>query len=145
MTPRQIADALNAAPVEGLDVDFGQDVDEGYLRLCVCDAALPNADAALYHNADDLDGVLVFAGRLGVKEFWVRPQTLRADLIRILAWSLSASHPDPAASPTRSALRTPGLYGEVLSRHLTDRRDALAFFGDRYATLIAAIDAALEI
>ena len=78
------------------------------------------------------------------KTFRVTADTLRADLVEILAWSLNANHPDPAAPETRAALRSPGLYGEVLRRHLTDRRAALAFFGDRYATLIAAIDAALE-
>ena len=144
MTPRQIAAALDDAPIEGLEHHYGQDVDEGYLRLCVIDAVLPNADAALYHNADDLSGVLVFAGRLGVREFWVRRETLRADLVGILAWALNANHPDPAAPETRDALRSPGLYAEILRRHLTDRRDALAVLGDRYALLIAAIDAALK-
>ena len=67
-----------------------------------------------------------------------------ADLVEILAWSLCACQPDPSAPETRAALRSPGLYGEILRKFLEDQRPALAFFGDRYATLIAAIDAALE-
>ena len=147
MTPREIAAALDANPIAGLTHGLGYTMrgwsdaveEEPNLHLTT-----GRAEVTIYLNHDDLNGVFAVAGRLPTKEFWVRPGTLRADLIEILAWSLNTCHPDPAAPETRAALRTPGLYGEVLRRHLTDRRDALAVFGDRYATLIAAIDAALE-
>jgi len=147
MTPRQIAAALDADPIAGLTHGLGYTArgwsdaveEEPCLTLTV-----ERADVTIYLNQDDLSGVFGVAGRLRTKEFWVRPETLRADLVEILAWSLNADHPDPAAPETRAALRSPGLYCEVLRRHLTDRSDALAFFGDKYATLIAAIDAALE-
>ena len=71
--------------------------------------------------------------------------TLRADLVEILAWSLNAVHPDPAAPETHAALRTPGLYGEVLRRHLTDRRDVLkALDFPQHRPLVAALTAALK-
>jgi len=145
MTPRQIAAALTADPIAGLTHGLGsgpeatppEDGEDPYLCLCAA-----RAEVCLYVNADDLGEVIAVARR--AKVFRVEADTLHADLVEILAWSLNATHPDPAASETRAALRIPGLYGEVLRRHLTNRRDALAIFGDRYATLIAAIDAALE-
>jgi len=141
MTPAAIAAHLDANPIAGLwhGLDTAFQTAESFLIL-----SAGRAHVDLYSNADDLSGVFAIAGRLKAKDFWVRPETLRADLVEILAWSLCACQPDPAAPETRAALRTPGLYSEVLRRHLTDRRDALAFFGDKYATLIAAIDAALE-
>ena len=141
MTPRQIATALGGDPIAGLT--HGLDtVGRAAEPFLILSAGRANVD--IYANADDLSGVFGVAGRLKTKEFWVRPETLRADLVEILAWSLNAVHPDPAAPETRAALRSPGLYGEVLRHHLSDRRDALSVLGDRYATLIAAIDAALE-
>ena len=145
MTPREIAAALDANPIAGLTHGLGsgpeatppEDGEDPYLCLCAA-----RAEVCLYVNADDLGEVIAVART--AKVFRVEAETLRADLVEILAWSLCACHPDPAAPETRAALRSPGLYGEVLRRHLTDRRSALAFFGDRYATLIAAIDAALE-
>ena len=145
MTPRLIAAALNADPIAGLThgLGFGPesvppvDGEDPYLVLCAA-----HAEVCLYVNADDLGEVIAVARR--AKVFRVTAETLRADIVEILAWSLCACHPDPAAPETLAALRSPGLYGEVLRRHLTNRRDALAIFGDRYATLIAAIDAALE-
>ena len=146
MTPRQIAAALDADPIAGLTHGLGYTTrgwsDAVEVEPCLT-LTVERADVTIYLNHDDLSGVFCVAGRLKTKEFWVRPETLRADLVEILAWSLNAVHPDPTAPETR-ALRSPGLYGEVLRRHLTDRRDAIAVFGDRYATLIAAIDAALE-
>ena len=141
MTPREIAAALDLAPIAGLTHRCGE---EGYLDLSALGVPGHHAAATVYLNQDDLSGVFGVAGRLKTKEFWVRPETLHADLVEVLAWSLNAVHPDPAAPETRAALRSPGLYGEVLRTHLEDRRPALAIFGDRYATLIAAIDAALE-
>ena len=145
MTPRLIADHLDAVPIAGLTHGLGsgpeatppEDGEDPYLVLCAA-----RAEVCLYVNADDLGEVIAVARR--AKTFRVTADTLRANLIEILAWSLNAVHPDPSAPETRAALRTPGLYGEVLRTHLEDRRPALAIFGDRYATLIAAIDAALE-
>jgi len=145
VTPREIAAALDADPIAGLTHGLGSgpesvppaDGEDPYLRLCAA-----RAEVCLYVNADDLGEVIAVARR--AKVFRVEADTLHADLVEILAWSLNATHPDPAAPETRAALRSPGLYGEVLRRHLTNRRDALAIFGDGYATLIAAIDAALE-
>ena len=147
MTPREIAAALDLAPIAGLTHGLGYTArgwsDTVEVEPCLM-LTVERADVTIYLNHDDLSGVFATAGRLKTKEFWVRPETLRADLIEILAWSLCACQPDPAAPETLAALRTPGLYGEVLRKFLEDQRPALAFFGDRYATLIAAIDAALE-
>ncbi len=146
MTPREIAQALNADPIAGLTHGLGTD-----MRGIGVDGLEPDpylylraglTEVYLYVNADNLGEVIAVARR--AKVFRVEAETLRADLVEILAWSLNATHPDPAAPETLAALRTPGLYSVVLRRHLTDRRDALAMFGDRYATLIAVIDAALE-
>ena len=145
MTPREIADHLGANPIAGLTHGLGTD-----MRGIGVDGLEPDpylylraglTEVYLYVNADDLGEVIAVARR--AKVFRVDAATLRADLVEILAWSLCACHPDPAAPETRTALRSPGLYGEVLRKHLEDRRPALAVFGDRYATLIAAIDAAL--
>ena len=147
MTPRQIAAALDADPIAGLAHRYGE---EGYLDLSALGVPGHHAAATVYLNQDDLSGVFAVAGRLGAgrlktKEFWVRPDTLHADLIEILAWSLNATHPDPAASETRTALRHPGLYSEVLRRHLTDRRDALKALGlPQHRPLVAALSAALK-
>ena len=147
MTPRLISAALDADPIAGLTHEVGYTArgwsDAVEVEPCLT-LTVERADVTIYLNQDDLSGVFCVAGRLKTKEFWVRPETLRADLVERLAWSLNAVHPDPAASETRAALRTPGLYGEVLRKHLEDRRDALAVLGDCYATLITAIDAALE-
>ena len=145
MTPGEIAAALTLAPIAGLTHGLGSgpesvppvDGEDPYLVLCAA-----RAEVCLYVNADDLGEVIAVARR--AKVFRVTAETLRADIVEILAWSLNAVHPDPAAPETRAALRSPGLYGEVLRTHLEDRRPALAIFGDRYATLIAAIDAVLE-
>ncbi len=145
MTPREIAIALESNPIAGLThglsagkegAPFGEG--EPYLALCA-----GRAHVVLYVNADDLGAVLAVAAR--VKEFRVAVETLRADLVEILAWSLNAEHPDPAAPETRAALRSPGLYAEVLRKHLTDRRDALAAvdFPD-HRPLVAALTAALK-
>lgn len=140
MTPREIAAALDANPIAGLTHGLNGGSADPYLSLCA-----DRAVVCLYVNADDLSGVFAVAGRLKTKEFWVHPETLRADLIEILAWSLNAVHPDPAVPETRAALRTPGLYGEVLRKHLEDRRDVLKDldFPD-YRPLVAALTAALE-
>ena len=147
MTPREIDAALGIAPIAGVTHGLGYAArgwsDAVEVEPCLT-LTVERADVTIYLNQDDLSGVFCVAGRLKTKEFWVRPETLRSDLVTILAWSLGRDDIDPAAPETRAALRTPGLYGEVLRRHLTDRRAALAIFGDRYATLIAAIDAALE-
>ncbi len=147
MTPREIAAALDADPIAGLTHEVGYTArgwsDSVDAEPCLT-LTVERADVTIYLNQDDLSGVFGVAGRLKTKEFWVRPETLRADLVEILAWSLNAVHPDPAAPETRAALRTPGLYGEVLRKFFEDQRPALAIFGNRYATLIAAIDAALE-
>jgi hypothetical protein len=145
MTPRQIAAALDADPIAGLTHGLGsgpeatppEDGEDPYLVLCAA-----RAEVCLYVNADDLGEVIAVARR--AKVFRVTAETLHADLVEILAWSLCACQPDPSAPETRAALRSPGLYGEILRKFLEDQRPALAFFGDRYATLIAAIDAALE-
>ncbi len=153
MTPRKIAAHLDAEPIAGLTHRYGE---EGYLSLTVqaptpCeeegdrDQFAPTAHVDLWLNQDDLSGVFAVAGQLKPKEFRVRPETLRADLVEILAWSLNATHPDPAAPETRAALRSPGLYGEVLRKHLEDRRDGLAAidFPD-LRPLVAALTAALK-
>ena len=153
MTPRAIAAALDAGPIAGLTHDYGE---EGYLSLTVkaptpCeeegdrDQFAETAHVDLWLNQDDLSGVFAVAGRLKAKEFWVRPETLHADLIEILAWSLNAVHPDPAAPETRAALRSPGLYGEVLRKHIEDRRDVLkALDFPEHRPLVAALTAALK-
>jgi hypothetical protein len=145
MTPAAIAAHLDAEPIAGLThgLGFGAEAtppavgEEPYLVLCA-----GRAEVCLYVNADDFGEVIAVARN--AKVFRVEAETLRANLVEILAWSLNANHPDPSAPETRAALRSPDLYGEVLRKHLEDRRDALAILGDRYATLIAAIDAALE-
>ncbi len=145
MTPRQIAAALDADPIAGLTHGFGSgpesvppvDGEDPYLVLCAA-----RAEVCLYVNADDFGEVIAVARR--AKVFRVTADTLHADLVEILAWSLCACQPDPSAPETLAALRSPGLYGEILRKFLEDQRPALAIFGDRYATLIAAIDAALE-
>ena len=142
MTPRQIAAALDANPIAGLwhGLDTVGRAAEPFLIL---GAGRANVD--IYANADDLRGVFALAGRLKAKEFYVTAETLRADLVEILAWSLNAVHPDPAAPETRAALRTPGLYGEVLRKHLEDRRDVLkALDFPDYRSLVAALSAALK-
>lgn len=145
MTLREISATLDTNPIAGLTHGLGfgpeatppEDGEDPYLCLCAA-----RAEVCLYVNADDLGEVIAVART--TKLFRVEAETLRADIVEILAWSLCACHPDPAAPETIVALRSPGLYGEVLRLHLTNRRDALAIFGDRYATLIAAIDAALK-
>jgi len=148
MTPAAIATHLDANPIAGLThgIGFGPEAtppavgEEPYLVLCA-----GRADVCLYVNVDDLSGVFAVAGRLLPKEFWVRPETLRADLVEILAWSLNADHPDPAAPETRAALRSPGLYSEVLRKHLEDRRDTLAAVDlPHLRPLVAALSAALK-
>ncbi len=153
MTPAAIAAHLDANPIAGLTHRYGE---EGYLSLTVraptpCeeegdrDQLAPTAHADLWLNQDDLSGVFAVAGRLKTKELWVRRTTIRADLIEILAWSLNATHPDPAAPETRAALRSPGLYGGVLREHLEDRRDALAAVDfPHLRPLVAALTAALK-
>ena len=147
MTPREIAAALGAAPIAGLMHRYGE---EGFLDIAAHGAGGHHAAATVYLNADDLSGVFAVAGRPGAsrlksKEFWVRRATLRADLVEILAWSLNAAHPDPAAPETRAALRSPGLYDEVLRRHLEDRRDVLkALDFPAHRPLVAALTAALK-
>lgn len=142
MTPRAIAAALSAAPIDGLTHGLdtvGRDA-EPFLILHA-----GRASVDIYLNHDDLSGVFAVAGQLRTKEFWVRPETLRADLVEILAWSLNATHPDPSAPETRAALRSPGLAGEILRRHLSGRRDALASLDfPAYRPLVAALSAALE-
>jgi hypothetical protein len=147
MTPAAIAAHLDAEPIAGLTHRYGE---EGYLDLSAFGIRGHHASATVYLNQDDLGGVFAVAGKLGAsrlttKEFWVRPETLRADLVEILAWSLNATHPDPAAPETRAALRSPGLYGEVLRKHLEDRRDALAAVDfPHLRPLVAALSAALK-
>ena len=147
MTPREIAAAIDADPIAGLTHRYGE---EGYLDISAFGVPGHHAAATVYLNHDDLSGVFAVGARLGAsqlktKEFWVRPETLRADLVEILAWSLNAVHPDPTAPETRAALRTPGLYGEVLRRHLTDRRDVLkALDFPQHRLLVAALTAALK-
>ena len=146
MTPREIAAALDANPIAGLTHGLGsgpesvppEDGEDPHLCLC---AGL--AEVCLYVNADDFGEVIAVARR--AKTFRVAAKTLRADLVEILAWSLNAVHPDPAAPETRAALRSPGLYGEVLRRHLTDRRDVLkALDFPAHRPLVAALSAALK-
>ena len=146
MTPRQIAAALDAAPIAGLTHGLGSgpesvppvDGEDPYLVLCAA-----RAEVCLYVNADDLGEVIAVARR--AKVFRVTAETLRADLVEILAWSLCACQPDPAAPETLAALRTPGLYSEVLRRHLTDRRDVLkALDFPDHRPLVAALSAALK-
>ena len=148
MTPREIAAALDADPIAGLTHGLGYTTrgwsDAVEVEPCLT-LTVERADVTIYLNHDDLSGVFATAGRLKTKEFWVRPETLRADLVEILAWSLNANHPDPAAPETITALRTPGLYGEVLRRHLTDRRDVLkALDFPQHRPLVAALTAALK-
>ena len=146
MTPREIAAALDAGPIAGLTHGLGSgpegvppvDGEDPYLCLCA-----GRADVCLYVNADDLGEVIAIARH--AKTFRVAAETLRTDLVEILAWSLNAIHPDPAAPETRAALRSPGLYGEVLRRHLTDRRDVLkALDFPDHRPLVAALSAALK-
>ena len=148
MTPREIAAALDLAPIAGLTHRLGYTTrgwsDAVEVEPCLT-LTVERADVTIYLNRDDLSGVFGIAGRLKTKEFWVRPETLRANLIEILAWSLNAVHPDPAAPETRVALCTPGLYGEVLRRHLTDRHDVLkALDFPQHRPLVAALSAALK-
>ncbi len=140
MTPREIAIALDAEPIAGLTHRYGED---GWLDLSTIADGCPIANASLRIDVDDLGAVMALTN-VRIDSVPVTAETLRADLVTILAWSLGRDELDPAAPETRAALRSPGLYGEVLRKHLEDRRDALAVLGDRYATLIAAIDAALE-
>ena len=148
MTPRLIAAALDAAPIAGLThgLGFGPeatppvDGENPYLVLCAA-----RAEVCLYVNQGSPGGVFAVAGRLGVKEYWLRPARLREGIVQILAWSLCACQPDPAAPETLAALRTPGLYSEVLRRHLTDRRDVLkALDFPDHRSLVAALSAALK-
>ena len=148
MTPAAIAAHLDAEPIAGLTHGLGYTArgwsdaveEEPCLTLTV-----ERADVTIYLNQDDLSGVFGVAGRLRTKEFWVRPETLHTDLVEILAWSLNAVHPDPAAPETRAALRAPGLYGEVLRKHLTDRHDVLkALDFPQHRPLVAALSAALK-
>ncbi len=146
MTPAAIAAHLGAHPIAGLThgLGFGPEAtppavgEEPYLVLCA-----GRAEVCLYVNADDFGEVIAVARN--AKVFRVEAKTLRADLIGILAWSLNANHPDPAAPETRAALRSPGLYGEVLRKHLQDRLDTLAAvdFPD-LRPLVAALTAALK-
>jgi hypothetical protein len=144
MTPAAIAAHLDAAPIAGLthEIGFGPEAtppavgEEPYLALCA-----GRAEVCLYVNADGFGEMIAVARR--AKVFRVEAETLRADLVEILAWSLNAVHPDPSAPETRAALRSPGLYGEVLRKHLEDRRDTLAAV-ELYPDIVAAIDAALE-
>ena len=146
MTPREIAAHLDAEPIAGLThgLGFGPEAtppavgEEPYLVLCA-----GRAEVCLYVNADDFGEVIAVARN--AKVFRVEAETLRADLIEILAWSLNANHPDPAAPEMLAALRSPGLYSEVLRKHLEDRRDALAAvdFPD-LRPLVAALTAALK-
>lgn len=146
MTPRQIAAALDADPIAGLTHGLGsgpeatppEDGEDPYLCLCAA-----RAEVCLYVNADDLGEVIAVARR--AKVFRVEAETIHADLVGILAWSLCACQPDPSAPETRAALRTPGLYSEVLRRHLTDRRDVLkALDFPQHRLLVAALTAALK-
>ena len=146
MTPRQIAAALAADPIAGLTHGLGsgpeatppEDGEDPYLCLCAA-----RAEVYLYVNADDLGEVIAVARH--AKVFRVEAKTLRADLVEIMAWSLNASQPDPAAPETLAALRTPGLYSEVLRRHLTDRRDVLkALDFPQHRSLVAVLSAALK-
>ena len=146
MTPRAIAAALDADPIDGLTHGLGsgpesvppEDGEDPHLCLCV-----GLAEVCLYVNADDFGEVIAVARH--AKTFRVAAKGLRADLVEILAWSLNAVHPDPAAPETRAALRSPGLYGEVLRRHLTDRRDVLkALAIPAHRPLVAALTAALK-
>lgn len=142
MTPREIAAALDAAPIEGLTHVIGtaRPDAEPYLDLS-CGGAV----VTLYADSDDLGAVLAIAGHLLPKSFHVTKRTLRADLVEILAWSLNAVHPDPAAPETRAALRSPGLASEILREHLNERRDVLASLDvPAYRPLVAALTAALE-
>ena len=146
MTPRLIAAALAADPIAGLTHGLGsgpeatppEDGEDPYLCLCAA-----RAEVCLYVNADDFGEVIAVART--AKVFRVTAETLRADLVEILAWSLNAVHPDPAAPETRAALRSPGLYSEVLRRHLTDRRDVLkALDFPQHRSLVAVLSAALK-
>jgi len=146
VTPRKIAAALDAAPIAGLThgLGFGPeamppvDGEDPYLGLCAA-----RAEVCLYVNADDLGEVIAVART--AKVFRVTDETLRADLVEILAWSLCACQPDPAAPETRAALRSPGLYSEVLRKHLEDRRDTLAAVDiPHLRPLVAALSAALK-
>jgi len=146
MTPRQIAAALDADPIAGLTHGLGSgpesvppvDGEDPYLVLCAA-----RAEVCLYVNADDFAEVIAVART--AKVFRVEAETLHADLVEILAWSLNADHPDPAAPETRAALRSPGLYCEVLRKHLEDRRDTLAAVDlPDLRLLVAALTAALK-
>lgn len=146
MTPREIASALNANPIAGLTHGLGsgpesvppEDGEDPHLCLCAA-----RAEVCLYVNADDFGEVIAVARH--AKVFRVAKETPHADLVEILAWSLNAWHPDPAAPETRAALRTPGLYGEVMRRHLEDRRDVLkALDFPEHRPLVAALSAALK-
>ncbi len=147
MTPRQISAALAADPIAGLTHGLGTD-----MRGIGVDGLEPDpylylraglTEVYLYVNADNLGEVIAVARR--AKVFRVEAETLHTDLVEILAWSLNAVHPDPAAPETRAALRTPGLYGEVLRKHLEDRRDVLAAVDlPDLRLLVAALTAALK-
>ena len=146
MTPREIAAALDSNPIDGLTHGLGsgpesvppEDGEDPHLCLCA-----GRAEVCLYVNADDFGEVIAVART--AKTFRVAAKTLRADLVEILAWSLNACHPDPAAPETRAAMRSSGLYGEVLRRHLTDRRDVLkALDFPAHRPLVAALSAALK-
>ena len=146
MTPREIADHLDANPIAGLTYGLGSGpesvppVDGEDPHLCLCAGM---AEVCLYINADDFGEVIAVARH--AKVFRVAKKTPRADLIEILAWSLNAWHPDPVAPETRAALRSPGLYGEVLRKHLEDRRDVLkALDLPQHRPLVAALSAALK-
>lgn len=99
MTPREIAQALDADPIAGITHGLGTD-----MRGIGVDGLEPDpylylraglTEVYLYVNADDLGEVIAVARH--AKVFRVEAKTLRADLVEIMAWSLNASHPDPAA------------------------------------------------
>ena len=121
MTPRKIAAALDADPIAGLTHGLGsgpesvppEDGEDPHLCLCAA-----RAEVCLYVNADDFGEVIAVARR--AKTFRVTDTTIRADLVEILAWSLNAVHPDPAAPETRAArLAICELTARVLSQGLS--------------------------
>jgi hypothetical protein len=139
MTPAAIAAHLDAEPIVGLTHHYGED---GWLDLSTIADGCPIACASLRIDVDDLGAVMVITNAR-IDSVPVTVETLRTDLVTVLAWSLGHDEINSAAPETRAALRSPSLYGEVLRKHLEDRRDALAAV-ELYPNIVAALTAALK-
>ena len=76
--------------------------------------------------------------------FYPTSETLRADIVDALAWSLSSEPMEPGAPETRAALREGGMWSEVVRKHLTLRMEFLTAYNLSRGLRIE-IAAALEV